>query len=41
MVEVDSNENINDSSESEKDTLDIPKNDHEKSDSEVSDDDGG
>jgi hypothetical protein len=32
MVEVDANA---------KDTLDIPKNDLEKSDSEVSDDDGG
>lgn len=39
MVEVDSSENIKDSTDTQKDTLDIPKN--EKSDSEVSDDDGG
>jgi hypothetical protein len=41
MVEVDSNENIKDSSELQKDTLDIPKSVNEKSDSEISDDDDG
>jgi hypothetical protein len=41
MVEVDANENIKDSSELLKDTLDIPKSVNEKSDSEISDDDDG